>query len=230
VAGVAVGAVVLIGLAKYAFDVLLIGLALLGIGLALHILGTWLAESDLLSPAWFTICVLAVALGAWALFYPTDGLEGLGRYVPKPVVKFLEWSENKGWGQRVLFGPGGGGSASTGVGPASAGPPPSPASHSVAPPPVGASAAVITVAASATSLREGQALVLTARVSGAPPAASVLTFYDGLLPLGEVPLAAGNRARVASFTVTLPRGLHRITASLGLAGPRSEALQITVTR
>lgn len=228
--GVGLAAIVTIGLARYAVDVLLIGLALLGIGLALHTLSTWLAESDLLSPGWFTILVLAIAVGAWALFYPAEGLESLGRYIPKPVVEFLEWSESKGWGQRLLIGPGDGGSGPTRIGPASAGPPSSPPSRSVAPPAAGTPATVITVTASATSLREGQAVVLTARVSGASATGGVVTFYDGPRALGEVPVAAGDRARVASLTVTLSRGLHRITASLGLAGPRSEALEIRVTR
>jgi len=230
-AGIAVAAVAMIGLARYAVDVLLIGLALMGIGLALHLLGTWLAESDLLSPGWFTIWVLAIAIGGWALFYPTEGLEGLGRYVPKPVVKFLEWSESKGWGQRVLVGPGAGGRGPTGVAATAGGAAASAPSRSLAPPPAaGASAPALSVSASSTSIREGEPVVLTAKLSAASGTAGVVTFYDGLLPLGEVPIAPDDRARVASLTVMLSRGIHRITASLGLAGPRSEALQITVTR
>ena len=103
--GAILSAAVVIVLARFAADVLLIGLALAIVGVVLHVLGTWLAESDILSPAWFTVFVLGSALGAWALFYPADGLEGFGRYVPKQVLQFLEWSEARGWGQRVLLGP-----------------------------------------------------------------------------------------------------------------------------
>lgn len=230
VASAALAGLIILVMAKLAADALLIGLALLGTGLVLHVLGTWLAESDLLSPGWFTIIVLAAALGGWALFYPAEGLEGFGRYVPKPVSKFFEWSESKGWGQRVLIGPGtGGAGAGSSVAPLSS--PASPPSRPVEAPPSGlASGPSLSITASASTVRQGQALVLTARLTGAPTNVppGVVTFYDGLRPLGQAPLVPDGRTRAAALTVRLAAGEHRLTASVGLAGPRSEALRVSV--
>jgi hypothetical protein len=229
---IAVAAVAGLALAKYAVDVLVISIVLVGGGLLLHFVGTWLAESDILSPGWFLVMLLATALAGWALVHPMASAQRLGRYVPGPVAKFFEWSESKGWGQRLLIGPGTERSApSTGVAPGSA--PVSPPSRSVEPPrSATASGPTLSITSSAAAVRVGQPVSLTAHLTGASTSATpgIVTFYDGLLPLGQAQLASRGRSRTASLTITLPSGRHRITASAGLTGPRSEAMLITVTR
>ena len=226
----AVAAIGGILLAKYAVDVLLIGLALVATGLVLHVLGTWLAESDLLSPGWFTILVLGAALAGWALFYPADGLEGLGRYVPRPLAKFFEWSESKGWGQRALIGPGGVGTGPRAGAPGSA--PASPPSQAIeAPRAASAPGPALSLTASATTVRAGQAVVLTARMTGgsAEVSSGTVRFYDGLRLLGEAQVVSQGRMQVAHLTVTLPPGRYEITASAsGAWAQRSERVAVNV--
>lgn len=219
-------------LAKYAIDVLLIGLALLAVALLLHLLGSWLAESDLLSPGWFLAVLLALALGAWALLSPTATVEKLGGYVPRPIVKFVEWSESKGWANRVLFTEGRGGPGIDPAGPAAPAAV-SPPSRSVRPP-GGASAGPVplTISASATTVRVGQPVVLTARLapeSGWLPAGTI-AFYEGVIRLGEAPVVLQGGLQVASLTVSLREGRHDITAgTTGRFGARSEAVRVVVT-
>lgn len=231
---VAILALAILGLAKYAIDVLLIAVTLVGAGIVMHVLGTWLAESDLLSPMWFTTLVLAAGVGAWALFYPAEGLASVGKLVPKPVVKFIEWSESKGWGHRAFIGTGGG---SGGLGADPAGPmrpaAVSPPSRPVESPGAAVSSPALTLSASAVSPRAGQPVVLTARVTGGAGWVSggTISFYDGLAFLGEAPVTLEGGVQVANVTVSLAAGRHDIRASFrGRLGPRSDAVRIVVAR
>lgn len=202
--GAAAVVLLAIALAKWAADVLLLIVALVAIGLLLHVVGTWLTESDLLSPGWFLALVLAAALGFWAFFYPTDGLEGLGRYVPKPVAQFFAWSESRGWAQRVLLRIGGHGAPVVG-GTSSEG---SAANADVA--------EDLTVTASRATARVGEPVGLTARFKSASAPPASIRFYDGLRLLGSAPVASDGRAWVASLTVTdLEPGNREITAVAG---------------
>lgn len=241
VALVCVGVLAVV-LAKYAVDVLFILLALAALvvlGFLLHLIGTWLADSDVLSPAWFTIIVLIVALIAYMTLVPAT-LAGGARFVPEPVVRFLEWSESHGWAQRVFVGPPGG--ADTAPGPIGtvevttpARPTVAPGSAASQPASSAASDAVtpsLTLTASQSTSALGEPVQFTARlVSAAEPSGATpsVRFRDGIAVIGAADVRMEGQARVAYLTVRgLPEGRHEITAelvgALGLASARSAPL------
>lgn len=85
-----------------------------------------------------------------------------------------------------------------------------------------------TLSAAATSIDQGQGVVLTATVS--PAAAGTVTFHDGGSVLGTAPVSGGS----ASFTATgLAAGAHALTASFApddsAAFQASASGQVTVT-
>ena len=176
---------------------------------------------------------MAFVSGTWTtLPLVTATVEKLGRYVPRPIVKFVEWSESQGWANRVLFTEGRGG---PGIDPARAAArvAVSPPSRSVQPSGSPSAAPVsLTISASATTVRAGQPVVLTARLapdSGWLPAGTI-AFYEGVLRLGEAPVVLQGGLQVASLTVSLREGGHDVTAgTTGRFGARSEAIRIVVT-
>jgi len=224
VAGGLVGVALTLVLARYAIDVLffLVGLAVLG--LLLHLLGTWLAESDLLSPGWFTIVVLGAALAAWAFLVPAEGLSGLGRYVPKPVADAFEAMESRGWAGRALVGPGGGGPAPANTLGGGAGTPSgrrpivTTRSDGAATARSGTpSSATLTLTASRPTTTLGEAVVFTARLTpGTSVRAGSVSFYDGSLLLGSADLRREGGGLIAYLSVAgLAVGTHEIRAQAG---------------
>lgn len=224
------GAIALLLLAKYALDVLTILLALAAVGLVLHVLGLRLAESDILSPGWFLIIVLGVALFAYAFFVPAQSVAGLSRYMPKWMVAGLEWSESHGWGQRALTGPGDSGTAPAPVAGTAGSPSGTEASTSATPAP-----SVMLTSSSPTSL-QGQPVTLMARMAGTDAAPGRVVFYDGSLLLGTAEVKSEGRVWIAYLTVRgLAVGEHEIRAELvgplgGRGGQRSEPLRHMVLR
>jgi hypothetical protein len=235
-AGVLAGIIAIALLAKYALDVLTILLALTAVGLALHVLGIRLAESELLSPGWFLILVLGVALVGYALFVPASSVAGLGQYMPKWMVAAMEWSESKGWGQRVLVGPGDTREASpTPV--AGTNPPPAPTDAGTRSTSRPIPVALALSASTPTSL-QGQPVTFMARLTGPEPAGvrESVAFYDGLTSLGTADVRLEGRVRMAYLSVRgLGVGEHQIRATLvgplgGVGGGSSQVLRHTVVR
>ena len=216
-AALGIAALATIGLARYAVDLLLIGVAVVGAALLLRVLGIWLVESNLLSLGWFMTFLVLAAVPGWALLSTTEGLKDLGRHIASPIVKLLEWSEGQGWAQRVF------------IQPAAASPPSEPVET---PGPTGTSGSELALTASATTLRAGQMIELTAQLMGRPGSQSpaTVTFRDGPRPVGAAPLIQKGSTRMAYLAVALPAGGYRITAFLGTLGLSSEPLDITVVR
>lgn len=227
------GALIVALLLKYALDVLAILLVLAAVGIALHILGIRLAESEILSPGWFLIFVLATALVAYAVLVPADSMAGLGRYMPKWMVAALEWSESRGWGQRVLIGPGGTNAARPVDVDTSPAPPPSRPVET----PASSPAATLVVTASSPTTTEGQPVTFMARLPGdaAAEGQPIVRFFDGRRLLGTASLKADGQTRMAYLTVNgLTAGEHEIRAylvgPLGATGGESLPLRHTVRR
>jgi hypothetical protein len=235
------GVVALVLLAKYAVDVLTIVLALLVTGLVLHIVGTKLAQSTLLSPGPIAIAVAVVALLAYAFMAPSDGPVSL----PEPVARFLAWSEERGWGHRA-FAPEPAppwnvdrpATAASATPPPTEAPSPSPAGSTgttgttgdaaVIPPP---SSAPVSLGISSPISQSGQSVVLTARL-GEGTERSEIEFYDGTALLGTATVRVEAGARIASLTVALAPGEHTLRAAIpgtwGLWSRRSEPVRHTV--
>jgi hypothetical protein len=203
-------------LLKYAVDVLLILLVLIAIGVVLHVVGIRLAESDILSPAWFLIIVLGCALVAYTLLVPAQSSAALAKHTPKWVTSALEWSESRGWGQRVLIGPAGGADRSpstseapsaTPSGPGASAPRSDSGASRPAPP--------VTVTASARTSVAGQPITLMARLSEVADGQRSVRFYDGSTLMGTAEVKQEGRARIAYLTVAnLGVGQHEIRAEL----------------
>jgi hypothetical protein len=238
----AAGGVVAVALlAKYAVDVLAILLAIFVAGLVVYIVGTRLAESTLLTPGTFAIAAAVVALFAYAFLAPADGMLSLSRYLPSPVVRFLAWSEERGWAGRafsVSGSPAGGSLPDPGAAsPAPASPPPVAASSrpgaaaapGTIPPPT---ADPVSLSLSSPASSAGQAVVLIARL-GEGTERDEVWFYDGATLLGTATVRLEGGARIASLTVTtLQPGDHTLRAAIagpwGLWSRRSAPVQHTV--
>jgi len=228
-AAVVVATVASVLLVKYALDVFLIVVVFACLAFVLHAGSQLIAESELLSPAWIVITLLIVATGVW-LVLPSDTLQSVlhfERFMPKPVVAFLEWSEQRGWAQRALVssGPRGGGGSGSGasavpVGIAgSLGQPATASAPSSAAPAWGIT---VTVTTPQATVRVGQTVAITATLAFAtPPAADAsrtVRFLDGGLQIGTAPLqVSGNVATASLTTAALLVGTHSIAASY--AGP-----------
>jgi hypothetical protein len=229
VAGSLVTLAALALMAKFAVDVLGIVLALAAVGIALHVLGIRLAESDILSPGWLLIILLGVALFAYAFFVPAESVAGLGRYMPRWMVAGLEWSEQHGWAGRALGGPGGGGTAPVSVEPAA------PARGADSAPSSSSPAPNLVVTLSSAVVTRGQPVTLMARSANRNDGANAASvrFYDGGTLLGAADTRAEGRARMAYLTVRgLAAGTHEIRAEsvgpLGGRGGLSEPVRLTV--
>jgi len=210
----ALGTFLGLGLARYAIDVLFIVAGLAALGLLLHLLGTWLAESEILSPGWFSIIVVGAALVAWAFLVPTDGL---ARYVPAPLTKALDRLESRGWARRAIFRLGEGY-----------------ASGSATPTSDATTSAVVTLTASRSTTARGDSVVFTARVplGAARPGASI-RFWAGVRLLGNARLEQDRTSLVAQLRFAdLAAGTHHIHAEIvgpvGLAVGRSASIRHTV--
>lgn len=220
VALVVVGLVLVALMAKYALDILGIVLALVAIGIVLHVLGMRLAESNILSPGWFLIVLLGLALFAYAYFVPAESVAGLGRYMPKWMVAGLEWSESRGWGQRALGGPAGGTGQPTAFEPAA---PPAPSSAPSSRDSSGALSMALTASSGASV--NGQPVTFMARLSGIVEGQRTVRFYDGARLLGTAQVRTEGRTRIAYLTVTgLGAGDHEIRAELTYTAGSSMAL------
>ena len=229
-----VAAVVLcVVLAKYAVDVLTILLMMTLAVLVLRAVESILVESSFFTFGMFGVLLLGAAVLAYAFMGPRAGFSTLARYVPAPVVAFLNWSETHGWGHTALidFGPG-----ETSPEPASA---PEPEAASPTPRAAASPAAspALTLTASNSSSARGEPVYLTARLAGAAdassPAASI-RFRDGLVVLGSADVRQEGQARVAVLTVRgLSEGRHEFTAELvgtfGFASATSTPLVHVVT-
>jgi hypothetical protein len=221
------GLVAAVVLAKYALDILVIVLALLVTGLVLHIVGTKVAESTWLSPGTFAIAAAFVALLGYAVFSPAGSAVRLGRYMPRPLVAFLEWSESRGWAQRALSAaPEPGSSPGSAAAPSSTPAAPAP----VATPP--ASSGALTLGVSAPTSAAGQPLILTARAGDVAEGTEV-SFFDGSQLIGKGTVRLQGAEGSASLTITtLAPGEHELSAevptTLGLSR-RSDTVRHTVT-
>lgn len=219
--GAVVGTIVL---AKFAIDVLAILLALLVTGLVLHIVGSRVAQSTLLTPGTFAIVGAFVALFAYAFLAPEGDDLSLERYLPAPVVSFLTRAEGLGWAGRAFSGPSPSATtpSPTNVTPPStdtpaAAPPAAAGSESAPgaiPPP---STAPVSISLSDPVSKAGQPVILMARL-GEGTERDEVRFYDGTTLLGSSPVRAEQGARVAYLTVTkLSTGEHTLRAAI--AGP-----------
>lgn len=89
-------------------------------------------------------------------------------------------------------------------------------------------ATTTTMIASSTTLTEGQAITLTARVTSTTTPAGTVMFRDGSTTIGSAPLSAG----VASFTTSaLSPGVHQLSAHFAGQGTwaASASTPFTVT-
>ena len=223
---VAALAVILL-LAKYAIDILIILVGLTAVGVVLHVVGERVVQSNLLSPGWIWPTVIAVGVGvfiAYPVFAP-EGAASLSGYVPKVVVDFFDWSESHGWGHRALY-------TQPGTAPARA--PRSGASAASGASQGGARSgdAPIALSASSPTSSAGQRVIFTARLAAGTDASEV-SFYDGATRIGAGTVLREGTGRVAYLAVkTLPPGTHEITAEipspLGLPSRRSAPVRITV--
>ena len=223
-------AVAFIVLAKYAIDILAILLGLLVAGLVLHIVGSRIAQSNLLSPGWLVIILLGAAVLAYAVLPRGDYFAGLARYVPQPVAEFFAWTESHGWGHVALLEPGPAGvpsspapapapTAATGSAystpTASSGSSGSQPANSVSPP---VSSPALTLSASQGTSVLGEPVFFTARLTAwaeASNSVGSVRFHDGLTVLGAANVRKEGQARVASLRVSgLSVGRHEITAQL----------------
>lgn len=234
-------------LTKYAFDIFLIVALFACLAVVLHVGSRVITETELLSPAWIVITLLIVATGVW-LVTPPDTLEKalhFERFMPRPVGAFLEWSEERGWAQRALVPPGPGGAAGSGAvaAPSSSGAARSVASQATTTAPSSASRSrgiTVTVVTGQSTVRAGQAVVITAMLTFPGPlggnASRTVRFLDGGLPIGTAPLDVSGITGTASLTTSaLLLGTHTISASY--AGPgllfgtvRSRPVTVTVTQ
>ncbi|MBP1688471.1 MAG: Regulator of chromosome condensation repeat protein [Deltaproteobacteria bacterium] len=226
VIAVALGMTVL--LSKYALDVLFIVCVLSVFGFLIHRLIQWLSETELLTPGWTIPILLILGVLGWLTWPVISGMSPMSafeqslhfeRYLPAPVVRFLEWSEQRGWAQRLLV--------------------------SAAPSQVGGSTdtgrprLLLTISSTQTSVRVGQPVTIIARLEfSSPPAPSVaktVQFLDGITRIAVVPFGLSGQTAIASYTTTgLLVGAHSITAryepALLFGGVTSSPLNITVTR
>ena len=211
-------------LAKYAADILVL-LVPIAIALAaLHLVLQALMRSTLLSPGWLMAGLLVVGLFAW-LFVPND-LFHEERWIPRPIVRILEWSQTRGWGHTAL-------SPDRAGGPETA---PAAADSGEAPFELALGGATVTLSASQPSSAPGEPIVLTARLPDDVPASAAglrVRFYDGATELGTAAIGTEWGSRVAHLTVTtLAAGDHQITAEIvgssGGAGARSAPLRHVV--
>jgi hypothetical protein len=224
----AAAAVVLcVVLAKYAADVLTI---LLVMALAVIVLRA--IESFLVETSFFTIGTLGIlALGAFLFAYtfltPSGATRALTRYLPAPVIAFLDWSESHGWARTVLVHQLGPAEASSEPGSTPAPGAASPAPSSTAAPAISSS---VTLTASPSSSTLGAPVYLTARLSapaGESGSTASVRFRDGLIVIGAADVRQEGRFRVATLTVRgLGEGRHELTAelvgTLGFASITSE--------
>jgi hypothetical protein len=245
-AGVVVATIVAVLLVKFAFDVFVIVFLFACLALVLHAGSKLIAESELLSPAWIVITLLLVATAVWVVT-PSETLEKalrFERYLPQPVIAFLDWSAERGWAQRVLVpgGPGGGADTTTGSAPGSfdiAKPLDSPVTNSPRSTVTLSRGISVTVSTLQTAIRVGQPVTITATVTFArapsPNASTTVRFLDGGLQIGSAPITLSGTIAVASITTTaMLLGDHTITASYagpGLFGTvTSSPLTVTVTQ
>jgi hypothetical protein len=206
-------------LAKFAIDVLGVLVALVAVGLVLHVLGIRLAESEILSPSWLLIILLAIGLFAYAFLVPTESVAGLGRYMPRWLVAGLEWSEQHGWAARALS------------------PDRTAPVTSVDTTPIGGTAATgpvrqpaVVLTATRQTATEGEPITLMARGAAGESARGTVRFYDGRRLIGSAELKAEGGTGIAYLTLSeLPAGTHELHAELaGAAGSPGETLRLVV--
>ncbi len=204
-------------LAKYAVDVLMILLTIAVVGLVLHIVGSRLAEANLLNPGPILIFAFAVGLFVYAFVAPSGALDALAKKAPAPVVRFFEWSAEHGWARRAIVDTDK--TVATDSGNTASEPEPA------APSP-------ISVVLPAAPAQAGQPVVLRAQLPAGSGQKEV-RFYDGSTLLGVGTVRVEGAYRVAEFTVPgLSAGEHEITAQtsgmLGLRVQRSAPVRYTV--
>ena len=196
---------VILLLARYAADILLLLVPIGAALVALHLTLQALMRSTLLSTGWVVAAVLLVGLGAW-IFVPNDFLDE-EPWIPKSVVRVLEWSQARGWGHTSMMAeraprPAAGSGAESGEGV------------------MGTTwtNASIQVTVSQPSSVPGDRVTLTAQVGGdAGLSAAPLTvrFFDGATELGTAPVQTEWGVRVAHLAVTtLGAGSHEISAEI----------------
>jgi hypothetical protein len=220
-AGGAVAVIAVLLLLKYAVDVLLVVVVVACFALALHALGLRLAESEILSPGWLLVIVLGILLLGYVLVVPTRTVAEWRRYVPRPLLAALDWSERRGWAHRAFLGDGGSTRQTE---------PPLP---DTTPPSADASPALLTVGTSQESVGEGRSVTLTARLRrGEAASGRRVRFLDGATEVGVVEFQADGRT--ASLTVRLAPGVHeirgQIVGSLGDSLRLSPPVRVTVVR
>jgi hypothetical protein len=207
---------VILLLARYAADILLLLVPIGAALVALHLTLQALMRSTLLSTGWVVAAVLVMGLGAW-IFVPNDFLND-EPWIPKSVMRVLEWSQARGWGHTAMMterpprtATGSGAESSEG---------------GIALPGMNAS---IQVTVSQPSSAPGDRVTLTAQVGGDADLSSApltVRFFDGAIELGAAPVQTEWGVRVAHLAVTtLGAGSHEISAEMvgasGAGGGRS---------
>ena len=207
---------VILFLAKYAADILVILVGLAAVGVVLHVIGERVVQSNFLSPGWIWPTVIAVGVGLF-IAYPVlapDGAASLSGYVPKVVVDFFDWSESHGWGHRAVY-------TQPGTAPARA--PRASTSAGPGAPQAGARSgdAPISLTASSPTSSAGQRVVFTALLDAGEDASEV-AFFDGDAKIGAGTVIIEGTGRVAYLQVgTLKPGVHDITAAVSAGSSRS---------
>lgn len=212
---------------KYAIDVLFIVVVLSVFGFLISRLIQWLADTELLTPGWTIPILLVLAVVGWLTWPLVSSMSPMRAferslqfeaYFPTPVVRFLKWSEQRGWARRLLVP-----AESSQVG------------HAVQ---TSRPLIVLTVRSAQTSVRAGLAVTVIATLEFAsPPAPSApktVQLLDGGKRIAAVPFALAGRVATASYTTTgLAVGAHSIRARyepvLPFGAVTSPPLSITVT-
>ncbi len=224
---VATLAVILL-LAKYAIDILLILVGLGAVGVVLHVIGERVVQSNFLSPGWIWPTVIAVGVGlfiAYPVFAPdgaaslsalrAEGGRGLLRLEREPRVgtsRALHAARDGACASGALQHVGG--------------------VRSVAGRCTQRGTRRFRLTASSPTSRAGQRVVFTAWLDAGENASEV-AFYDGDAVIGAGTVITQGTGRVAYLQVTtLKAGVHDITASIS-AGPsrsarRSAPVRVTV--
>lgn len=206
------GLIGLILMAKYAIDVLAIVLGISIAGVLLHAVATRVAGSYLLSPGGLAMVVFGVLLMGYAVLGSGRSFEIIAKYVPAPVHRFFDWSEEHGWARHALSPadvPSSGASS-----PAVDSQPSRPASDT----PAGAGGTGLALAASSGSSAVGQPIALSVRLAPglvAPGSRATVRFYDGSTVIAETEVRSDGQSQIAVATVgSLSEGRHQITAEL----------------
>jgi hypothetical protein len=111
--GIVAACTLLVGLLRYAIDLLGVVFLIILVGFSIRAVSDWLTEGESVS-LWALAAVFAglfgtVMVGLW-LFGSRDLTSGaLEQGVPTPVLAVSDWLESHGWGQRVLLAGDGGG-------------------------------------------------------------------------------------------------------------------------